>query len=229
MISDKTQKTDKAPRRIVKLTLFVILMAAVVYLIVSGVHKAQEAAFNSDSYGKMGWFAYMLSDYQNFHGHFPPPVTFNEEGQAMHSWRTIILRRYLPEFVDGYDFSLPWDSPENLEFARNNVPPPVQYPVDAHGTAPNYMLAIGEGCLYSSRDAKPESLYPPGSTEPVLVLVESSRDDVLWTEPVDVEGVTEANPFVRPENSEIPRKRATVLYYKPKEGFQSGTEGEAAE
>jgi len=229
MLSEKTQEAAKTPVPTEANIKIVVLVTVCVFLsaITFAVYHTREVVFNIGCSSRMHQLAFMIKEYKPGNGHFPPPVTYNEEGKAMHSWRTIVLRDFFPEYVNGYDFSLPWDSPENLEFARNNVPDMVKYPDDARGTAANYMLAIGEGCLYPSRNSKPEILSPTDSNEPVLILVESARDDVLWTEPVDVEGVTEANPFVRPKYLGKHRKRARVLYYDPKAGFRSGTEGEA--
>lgn len=67
---------------------------------------------------KMKLLAVAIPDYESDYGHYPPPYIADENGVPMHSWRVLILP-YLDEqqLYDQYDFTKPWDHPDNLKLA----------------------------------------------------------------------------------------------------------------
>ena len=58
--------------------------------------------------------------YEEANGPLPPFVP-DENGKPMHSWRVVVLP-YAEEVVlyEEYDFSKPWDSPENMALEMPN-------------------------------------------------------------------------------------------------------------
>ncbi len=57
-----------------------------------------------------------LHEYHRVHGCFPPPITRDEEGRPMHSWRSLLLP-FLDEeeLFRQIDFNQPWDSEPNQQ------------------------------------------------------------------------------------------------------------------
>ena len=64
-----------------------------------------------------------LQNYHDQHGTFPPAYTVDEDGNPLHSWRTLILPYFAPGAIeqrwkDMYDqirFDEPWDSEHNVQ------------------------------------------------------------------------------------------------------------------
>ncbi|MEZ6133603.1 MAG: DUF1559 domain-containing protein [Pirellulaceae bacterium] len=67
----------------------------------------------------MKMVAHALSEYEQEHGRLPPIVTRDEHGQALHSWRALLLP-YLdePQLQAAYRYNEPWNSPHNVALAQ---------------------------------------------------------------------------------------------------------------
>jgi hypothetical protein len=63
-----------------------------------------------------------LHNYHDKHGHFPPAWTVDEQGNRLHSWRTLLLP-YIEQkkLFSVIDLSKPWDHPTNAK-ARGECP-----------------------------------------------------------------------------------------------------------
>jgi hypothetical protein len=63
-----------------------------------------------------------LQKYHDQHGSFPPAYTVDENGNPLHSWRTLILPYFEePKWKEIYDqirFDEPWDSEHNRQFSE---------------------------------------------------------------------------------------------------------------
>ena len=61
--------------------------------------------------------------YEDEHGCFPPAYVADASGRPMHSWRVLILP-YLDQqqLYDQYDFSEPWNGPNNQQLGPPSWP-----------------------------------------------------------------------------------------------------------
>jgi hypothetical protein len=102
----------------------------------------------------------------------------------MHSWRTEIFRIIQPEQVRGYNFDEPWDSEQNILFAKRHIPPWFHCQSDSTASSTSYVLLIGKNCLF-----KEESYQPTldDVADEATLLVESPNSGMLWTEPRDAD------------------------------------------
>ena len=58
--------------------------------------------------------------YHDDFGTFPPAYVADENGKPMHSWRVLLLPYLDMKWLyDKYDFSVPWNSPQNLALISN--------------------------------------------------------------------------------------------------------------
>lgn len=130
-----------------------------------------------------------LNNYAADYGMYPPAVTYDASGQAMHSWRVLILP-YLNErrLYDSYDMSKPWNARENSHL-QAQIPAVYVSPANkniAIGES-SYMLITGAGTLFPP---KAPPLGPKdvrdGPANTILV-VETNNRMTSWIEPVDLD------------------------------------------
>jgi len=57
-----------------------------------------------------------MHNYESTHGQMPPAVVYGSDGQALHSWRVLILP-YIEqgELYRQFKLDEPWDSPHNIQ------------------------------------------------------------------------------------------------------------------
>ena len=113
--------TKPKSNRFAKGMAFLIPMAMIgcgVWL-VGAVKEAREAARHSQCRSNFSQLMMGLINYHETYKCLPPAYIADEDGKPMHSWRVLIL-----PFIDGqdvydlYDFSEPWDGPNNRRLAN---------------------------------------------------------------------------------------------------------------
>ena len=119
-----------------------------------------------------------LRNYESFTGRFPPAVVADKQGNAMHSWRLLIL----PYLELGTTYSAcnlrePWNGPSNSKFAAMSVPvfccqsdPSVKgRPVTS------YLAVTGPGTIWGQRGFTARPLR--------VIVVEVANSNTPWMEP----------------------------------------------
>jgi len=119
----------------------------------------------------------------------------------MHSWRALIL-----EFVDRdlfqlYDFSEPWDGPNNRKLAYR-MPRPYSCPSDPDAATDgftSYVVVVGHGAVFSpGQSASMQEVSDPANT---ILLVETAGTNIPWLEPKDLsldDAALSVNDWSRP-------------------------------
>ena len=92
-----------------------------------------------------------LLTYHDTYGSFPPAYIADDQGRPMHSWRVLILP-YLEEksLYDRYDFSEPWDGPDNSQLAAE-MPKVYRCRSDSCSLSPtdtSYLAVVGDGTIW---------------------------------------------------------------------------------
>ena len=133
-----------------------------------------------------------ILDYHRDHGHFPPSVRRDRNGN-LHSWRTSILP-YLPRtsFRSTYRFQEKWNSPHNVTAAKRMPSIFPQYGPglfqawgkERHSTLEtNFVAVTGSETVWSSDEHVSFSqLSNPSQT---ILLIEVEQSGIHWTEPRD--------------------------------------------
>ncbi|TWT78047.1 hypothetical protein Pla123a_08360 [Posidoniimonas polymericola] len=144
---------------------------------------------------RVGTIVNAMLSYADDHGALPPPVVRNADGDALHSWRVLLLP-YLgeQELYDAYDFSQPWDSPHNLALAER-IPDVYRCPgnealdhlpttyLGAPGMlASNYFVVVGPHTAFPEGDGRPLSELTDGLAATALV-VETADRNRCWLDP----------------------------------------------
>ncbi len=128
--------------------------------------------------------------FYNYHdefGSYPPAYVSDANGVPMHSWRVLILP-YIDhaDVYNRYDFTEPWDGPNNRTLAREceyfycpNGPHSHERPYT------DYVVIVG-----------PDTAFPPGGTrsmeditdgkENTILIVEAGDAGIHWMEPRDL-------------------------------------------
>ena len=138
-------------------------------------------------YTNLQQIALGVEAYHVRHGCFPPAYLSDADGKPAHSWRVLILP-YLGEKVlyDKYDFSEPWDGPNNRRLAglmpRLYVcPGSLSY--DAATTS--YLAVVGPKTAWPGINSVKEGDIADAADSTIL-LVEVENSGVHWMQPKDL-------------------------------------------
>ncbi len=119
---------------------------------------------------------------------YPPAYVANEGGHRMHSWRVLILP-YLGEqaLYQQYRFDEPWDSPANLDVARQ-MPPVFHCPDDwqAGPSDTSYAMIVGPGAFSEGLTSTTREDITDG-LDVTIAVAETSGLAIRWTQPRDLD------------------------------------------
>ena len=179
---------------IVGLIALVIMLGCggvMVALLLPAVQASRNAARRMQSMGHEKQILLALHNYHDTYKQFPPAYIPDANGRPMHSWRVLILPFLEQAPLHGqYDFSKPWDSPENLAVAET-MPPVFRSPFE-ESTPQNrnhtsYMLFAGKGTIFEDPQAKISFDKFPDGISNTIALTEVNGSGVIWTQPTDLD------------------------------------------
>jgi hypothetical protein len=130
--------------------------------------------------------ALAIHNYHDVHGCLPPAYIPDENGKPMHSWRVLILP-YLEDsgLYEQYDFSEPWDGPNNSRLAGQM---PYEYRCFAKRRASattDFVAVTGPRTVWPGTESPKLDDVSDGTGNTILV-VEIADSDINWMEPRDV-------------------------------------------
>ena len=176
----------------VVLTMLFCLVAAVVRFGGSSVSRLAEVRLQNASIRNLESIAGALNAYAADYGTYPPAVTRDSAGRALHSWRVLILP-YLGEqsLYDQFDLSKPWDHEVNLQ-ASYGMPGAYRHPTDntiATGKS-GYYLITGPGTLFPNAGPASPATIADNASQTILVIAGAppvSTSMGGWAEPMDLD------------------------------------------
>ena len=188
---------------------WLLIGLAAAYVLLLPISTCHEAARRSRCYNNLQQISVALHNYHNVYGCFPPAYVTGENGRPMHSWRVLILP-YLGEksLYARYDFTEPWDGPDNHTLAG------VQLPVfnclgerDKPSTMTCYVAVVGPETAWPGGTSTKLSDFSDGPRDTILV-VEVANSGIHWMEPRDLhviqmapginragQGISSSHPF----------------------------------
>lgn len=127
-----------------------------------------------------------LRQYRQEHGVLPPSE-FVDSGGYSHSWRILVLPYCLAgtsgeESMRGYGFDQPWNSPNNLSWARESCNGSL-FHCRADGKSADDLRTSYLMLVRPDRDDGRYDILP----EDAVVVVECAGCEVNWLEPKDIE------------------------------------------
>ncbi len=174
---------------LLELLLVVAVIAVLIALLLPSVRSAREPARRMNCQSHLKQIGVAIYNYRDEYGVLPPAYTVDEEGNRLHSWRTLILpflELGSDELYESIDFSKPWDDPANAK-ARDTVVQVYQCPsADPADGLTTYLGVVGPDCAFSG----PESRTLADITDDnhsTLMYVDAPLDRAVhWMSPVDV-------------------------------------------
>jgi hypothetical protein len=131
--------------------------------------------------------ALAISAYEQDHGTLPPAYTVDDDGNRLHSWRTLILPYMeMNALYKTIDLSKPWDDPVN-EKARKTVVEVYQCPSspELEGLT-NYLAVVGPDCAFAGSEARKLSDVMDGVENTLSVIDVGTDRAVPWMSPEDI-------------------------------------------
>jgi prepilin-type processing-associated H-X9-DG protein len=161
-----------------------ILLALLLPAIQSSREYARQVACKTDLHNiHMALEAYHIEN-----DHYPPAYTVDENGQRLHSWRTLLLP-YLghQELYEQIRLDEPWDSPHNRQFSDAGIKA-YQCPSagDDEKAFTNYVVIDGPEMIFRGSTPTRKQQIKNGLAQTVLV-AETADTDIHWMEPRDLD------------------------------------------
>lgn len=174
--------------RYLKIGAFIGITVVLIGLFLPKMTRGREAARRTQCKINLKQIALALHNYHDFYEAFPPAYTVNENGQRLHSWRTLILpwmeERLLYQKID---LSKPWNHPANAE-AFKTAPhtfrcPSFELPADST----TYLAVVGENACFHPTKPRAISEITDGTSNTLMVIEVPVKQAVPWMSPQDAD------------------------------------------
>ena len=137
--------------------------------------------------------ALAMLNYESAQKSYPPHASYDAEGRPLLSWRVHVLP-YLEQSQLYQQFHLdePWDSEHNRKLIDqmpevfSDPDPSVRAAIGDQGRT-TYVVPVGEGLLFGSKEGKPIKEVIDGTSNTILALEVVPERAVVWTKPADWE------------------------------------------
>lgn len=130
-----------------------------------------------------------LSAYHQRYHSFPPAYVADADGKPMHSWRVLLLPFFddpaLKAIHEQYDFSEPWDGPNNRKLGDLWVKAYVCPSDTTEAPTTSYLAVIGPLTMWPNAEAVRRNQITDPS-ENTAMLTETADSGIIWSEPRDL-------------------------------------------
>jgi len=168
------------------------------------IREARRAAMAMSSQGPLNQLLLALHNYHYVHGQFPPAYLADETGKPIHSWRVLILPFVEQQSLyDLYDFSEPWDGPNNSKLADRMPPSFWSRSEPPSTTYTNVVLITGPGTAFPGAEPTRLSDITDG-TQNTMLATETADSTIPWLAPRDIEVIDDIVPLGHTGDPERP-------------------------
>jgi len=173
----------------IELGTILVATAILVALLLPEVQGSHSSSSRQQSLNQIKQLGLAMHSYHDVHGHFPPPYTTDDQGNPLHSWRTLLLP-YIEEqaLFDKINFDEPWNSPANgklLEDLQIDVLQSPREPArDAGPAETHYFAIVGDETVWQP-DARTSFADVKDGSQTTIVLMEVAGLGIPWYEPRD--------------------------------------------
>ncbi|MCG6156563.1 DUF1559 family PulG-like putative transporter [Rubinisphaera margarita] len=180
-------------------------------LLLPGIRSARPAARRVQCLNHLRQVGTAMLNYQTQYGVLPPAYTVDDQGNPLHSWRTLILP-FLDEdaLYRSIKLAEPWDSPANAAALKSA--PSVYRCAEFHGdqSHTNYMVIVSPESLIRATESRDLSTVTDGRTQTLMVVEVPHEHAVPWMSPHDAD---EALMMSITPGSELPHEDAINVMY----------------
>jgi type II secretory pathway pseudopilin PulG len=191
-ISVKISSTRKHRSGMTRLEIciIVVIILILIALLLPPQHRgrSREAARRTQCRNNLKQIALALFNYEITYHALPPAYTVDAEGNAMHSWRTLILP-YLDQtgLYEKIDLSKPWNDPVNAD-AYNTPVPFFQCPsIAVKDNYTTYLAVVGSNNCFRPNEPRKLSAITTDHDETLMVIEVPAENSVHWMSPSDAD------------------------------------------
>lgn len=183
-------KKQRSIGRIVAEWCAAMVVIVIVLIFLLPVHRGgREAPRRSQCKNNLKQLGLAFHNYHDIYGSFPPAYTVDENGQRLHSWRTLLLP-YLDQaaLYAKIDLTKPWNHPNNAEAFSTQLH---AFNCPSAGGAENnrttYMVITGEGLMFNGTQTRSIDDVIDGTSNTILVVEVPANLAAPWMEPRDID------------------------------------------
>ncbi len=160
-----------------------LIVFVLIALLLPAFPSARESARRIMCMNNLKQIGFALRDYEQTYGRLPPATVTDKQGQAMYSWRMLILPCLEGNAIySKYSFREPWNGPNNSKLGTTCWPV-FQCPSDPliNGRIPpttSYVAVTGPGTVWDD--------HCTTGRPPRLMVVEVANSNINWMEPKDL-------------------------------------------
>lgn len=171
--------------------MFLVCSGVLVGLLLPAVQAAREAARRMQCSNNLKQIALALHNYHDANRCFPPAYTIDENGQKLHSWRTLLLP-YLEQngIYQQIDLSKPWNDPVNAHLSQLDMP---VYRCPSSPVAPGmttYQVVLDTNGIFPGATSVSMREITDGTSNTLAVVESTAAKAVPWMEPTDLDLTT---------------------------------------
>lgn len=172
---------------IVKLLVGVVVVLFLIALWLPAQRGVRPAALRMQCSNNLKQVMLALHNYEETYHALPPAYTVDEQGNPLHSWRTLILP-YIEQkaLYDKIDLAKPWNDPVNQQARDSHVPAYACPSADMPRGNTNYLAIVSaDSCLQPGK-ARPLSEITDEHRLTLVVVETDAEHSVPWMEPTDM-------------------------------------------
>ena len=181
---------EKKRKRLSLLDIVVLIgiVAVLVALLYPSTRSAPSGGRRTQCRNNLKMIALALHFYHDVYAAFPPAYTVDENGQRLHSWRTLILPwMEQDELYKKIDLSKPWDHPTNAE-AFKTTPQTFRCPSSELPQGfTTYLAVVGENACFHPTKPRAISEITDGTSNTLMVIEVPLKQAVHWMSPHDAD------------------------------------------
>ena len=178
--------------KLLKVFSFIFLGGLAIALMLLPANRGvREAARRTQCKSNLKQIAIALHNYHDTYNSFPPAYTVDENGNPLHSWRTLILpfcdQRPLYETID---LSKPWNDPVNAEAYKTEVHGYLCPSTSVEATRTTYLAVVTPDSVIRPIQSGKIAEVTDGTANTLMLVEVPPEKAVHWMAPVDADEET---------------------------------------
>lgn len=157
-------------------------------LLIPAVSSARQAAQRMQCANNLKQISLALHNYESVYQSFPPAFTVDENGNKLHSWRTLILP-YMEQgaLYERIDLSKPWNDDANAFLAATEIGVFSCPSGNLEPGATTYVAVIDPSGIFGDTEPTRQRDIPDGISNTLLVVEVDTASAVPWASPQDTD------------------------------------------